>query len=88
LVNRRLFLIERNSGYESKRVISESNSEIKLFDKILNAETSINKRLNSELKAQIPIVLYKNDKGTLGGTEETQSDYSLKVQGLQQRLCI
>jgi hypothetical protein len=64
-----------NSAYESKRVISESNSEIKLFDKILNAETSINKRLNSELKAQIPIVLYKNDKGTLGGTEETQSDY-------------
>jgi hypothetical protein len=64
-----------NSGYESKRVISESNSEIKLFDKILNADTSINKRLNAELKAQIPIVLYKNDKGTLGGTEETQSDY-------------
>jgi C-terminal processing protease CtpA/Prc len=64
-----------NSIYQSKRIVSDSNVEITLFDKTYSPKTIINKSLNSELKAQIPIVLYKNDKGTLGGTEESQNEY-------------
>jgi C-terminal processing protease CtpA/Prc len=64
-----------NSGYESKRVISDSRDEIKLFNKTLSAGASVNKSLSSELNVQIPIVLYNTEKGTLGDTKESQKKY-------------
>jgi C-terminal processing protease CtpA/Prc len=59
------------SGFESKRVISDTYEEILLFDNSVAANTVVNKSLNSELKAQIPIVLYTNEKGTIGSTKES-----------------
>jgi hypothetical protein len=65
------------SGYASKRVISDSNNEIKLFDQKLSPGTTVMKNLNSDLKAQIPIVLYSDGTGTLGDTEQSLKDFEV-----------
>jgi C-terminal processing protease CtpA/Prc len=52
------------TDYESKRVTSESDTEIKIFEKTLEPETTIIKKINSDLNVQIPLVLYKTEIGT------------------------
>jgi C-terminal processing protease CtpA/Prc len=67
-----------NSGYESKRITSESNKEIKLFEKTLQPETTIIKEINNDLRVQIPLVLYKGDIGTFRTKESLKAFEKLR----------
>lgn len=67
-----------NSGYESIRVTSDSDSEIKLFEKTLEAEATIIKKLNVDLNVQIPLVLYKTEIGTFRTKESLKAFEKLR----------
>lgn len=67
--------INNHEGYQSKRVFSDSSSDILLFDKTLPANESIIKKLNSNLNSFIPLVLFRDDNGTLGSTKESEKRF-------------
>lgn len=79
-----------NPNYKSLRLQSDDTSklkfiiggELKLTDRVLQAGETVIKQITPGVYAHIPLVLYRNDKGTIGATPE--STHALKQ--LQQQL--
>lgn len=67
------------SIYTSVIVESENSDHLEVFDQDLTFGEKISKRISSELRIQLPLVLYKNADGTIGATEKS----SMKYQELQ-----
>lgn len=67
-----------NSIYKSLRLQSDDPSslkfiieEFKLTDRVLQAGETVTKQITPDVYAHIPLVLYRNDKGTLGATPKS-----------------
>ncbi|MGG4397075.1 S41 family peptidase [Paenibacillus thiaminolyticus] len=79
-----------NSIYKSLRLQSDDPSklnfiiggELKLTDRVLQAGETVTKQITPGVYAHIPLVLYRDDKGTIGATPK--STHALKQ--LQQQL--
>ncbi|MBE9915947.1 hypothetical protein G8C92_18180 [Paenibacillus donghaensis] len=79
-----------NPNYKSLRLQSDDASklkfiiggELKLTDRVLQAGETVIKQITPGVYAHIPLVLYRNDKGTIGATPK--STHALKQ--LQQQL--
>ncbi|MFD3270545.1 S41 family peptidase [Paenibacillus dendritiformis] len=78
-----------NPVYKSLRLQSDDPSkltfiigELKLTDRVLQAGETVTKQISPDVYAHIPLVLYRDDKGTIGAT--AKSTHALKQ--LQQQL--
>ncbi|MCE5172819.1 S41 family peptidase [Paenibacillus profundus] len=67
-----------NPGYKSLRILSDDASKIKFIlggikftDRVLQAGETIVQQITPDVYAHIPLVLYRDDKGTIGATQES-----------------
>ncbi|UNK15851.1 S41 family peptidase [Paenibacillus sp. N3/727] len=68
--------------YTSERLQSVDTSQIKLLNHVLQPGETTVKRIATDLFAHIPIVLYRNDSGTIGATPQSTRAFTQ----LQQQL--